>query len=199
MAKRVTTKDKIKAEALNLFSTDGYAGGSVRDISKRAGVRESALYNYFASKEGILVELIKEAKKHSIGANLLSDELLEELKKPKFFLKKFIDVLFAHWNNEEQKKYLRLILIEQFRNKSDDNVSINLLIEDIVNICEMIFSQMKKFKFIKSFDSKTLADEFVSHLFMMRLQFLTADKVNWKELKSKSEKHLEYFWNLAKR
>ena len=51
MPKGENTKERIKDEALNLFSQYGFAGGSVRDIGKKAGVRESALYNYFHSKK----------------------------------------------------------------------------------------------------------------------------------------------------
>ena len=78
MEKGQKTKEAIKDEALNLFSTLGFAGGSVRDIGKKAGVRESALYNYFSSKEAILIELINDAKKDSVGIELLSDELLSD-------------------------------------------------------------------------------------------------------------------------
>ena len=199
MSKKLTTKERIKAEALNLFSTDGYAGGSVRDISKKAGVRESALYNYFPSKNGILLELIEDAKINSSGTDLLTDKLLEELNKPKIFIHKFVEALFSHWNNDLQKKYLRLIIIEQFRNRGNTDISVNMLIENITNICEMIFSQMQKYRFIKNFDSKTLAEEFINPLFMIRLQFMTTNKVNWKQIKIKSDKHIEYFWNLVKR
>ena len=99
MAKRQNTRDRIKDEALNLFSTLGYAGGSVRDIGREAGVRESALYNYFSSKEAILIELIQDAKSNSVGLELLTDEILEYLSKPKVFIEKFVDVLFKHWDD----------------------------------------------------------------------------------------------------
>lgn len=199
MATKQSTKDRIKAQALNLFSTNGFAGGSVRDISKRAGVRESALYNYFSSKEAILVELINDAKENSIGSALLTEDLLDDLKTPKIFINNFVNILFKHWNQENQKKYLRLILIEQFRNKNKVNISVNILIEDITNIWAMIFSQMQNFKFIKTLDSKTLAEEFVNPLFMLRLQYLTSDNVDWKRLQAKSHTHIDYFWNLIKR
>jgi AcrR family transcriptional regulator len=199
MAKRLKTKERIKAEALNLFSTSGYAGGSVRDISKKAGVRESAMYNYYSSKEAILEKLIEDAKENSVGADLLTDELLDKLSTPKVFLEQFVEALFLHWNDSNQKKYLRLILIEQFRNLGDSNISVDILIEDISNICKMIFTQMQKYKFIKKYDSMILAEEFVHPLFMMRLQFLTDDNINWNELNLKSKNHIEYFWNLIKR
>jgi AcrR family transcriptional regulator len=198
MITKPNTKERIKQEALNLFSTSGFAGGSVRDIGKKAGVRESALYNYFSSKEAILLELIQDAKNNSVGLELLTDELLELLDKPKEFIDKFVDVLLNYWNNDQQKKYLRLILIEQFRNNNSVNISVNILIDDTINIWEMIFSQMLNFKFIRKNNPKILAEEFVYPLFMMRLQFLTNEKVDWEILRNKSKSHINYFWNSIK-
>lgn len=199
MITKPNTKERIKQEALNLFSTSGFAGGSVRDIGKEAGVRESALYNYFPSKEAILLELIQDAKNNSVGLELLTDELLEHLNKPKEFIAKFVNVLLNYWNDDQQKKYLRLILIEQFRDNSSENISVNLLIDDTINIWEMIFSQMLNFNFIKKENPKILAEEFVYPLFMMRLQFLTKEKVEWEVLNNKSKNHINYFWNSIKK
>ena len=46
--------DKIKLVALDLFSRYGFAGSSVRHIAKEVGIRESAIYNHFSSKDAIL-------------------------------------------------------------------------------------------------------------------------------------------------
>ena len=197
MPRKTNTKERIKQEALNLFSQYGFAGGSVRDIGKKAGVRESALYNYFPSKKEILNELIEDAKKESIGIDLITDELLESLNKPQKFIVLFSEILLHEWDKEKQKKYLKLILIEQFRNKN--NISINMLIEETVKIWEMIFAQMLNYKFIKKENPKILATEFVYPLFMLRLQYLTKEKTNWEMLNKKIAEHTEFFWNSIKK
>lgn len=199
MTNKQNTRERIKEEALNLFSIYGFAGGSVRDIGKKVGVRESALYNYFPSKEALILELINDAKKNSVAIELLTDELLENLDKPKLFIEKFVDVLLNNWNNEKQKKYLRLILIEQFRSNKVVEISINTLIKDIINIWEMIFTQMLNYKVISKGNPKIFAEEFVYPLFLLRMQFLTKDDVNWIELKEKSNSHIQYFWNSIKK
>lgn len=199
MAKGEKTKQTIKDEALNLFSTLGYAGGSVRDIGKKVGVRESALYNYFPSKEAILLELIVDSKTKSTTTHLLSDELLEHLKKPKIFIEKFTQILLSFWNEDEQKKYLRLILIEQFRDSDTTSTSVNILIDNTISIWEMIFTQMLNHKVIRNESPKTLANEFVYPLFMLRLQYLTDNNVDWETLNKKSKLHVNYFWNSIKK
>jgi AcrR family transcriptional regulator len=52
--------------ALDLFSQKGYFGTSLRDIATVVGVRESALYNYFSSKEQLFEALITAASEERI-------------------------------------------------------------------------------------------------------------------------------------
>ena len=52
------TRQAILDAALELFSNKGYFGTSLRDVAAAVGVRESALYNYFKSKEALFDALI---------------------------------------------------------------------------------------------------------------------------------------------
>jgi AcrR family transcriptional regulator len=52
------TRQAILDAALDLFAGKGYFGTSLRDVAAAVGVRESALYNYFASKEALFEALI---------------------------------------------------------------------------------------------------------------------------------------------
>ena len=52
------TKPKISAIALNLFSEQGFAAVSMRQIAAKAGLQAGALYNYFPDKQTILSELL---------------------------------------------------------------------------------------------------------------------------------------------
>ncbi|MEU6609469.1 TetR/AcrR family transcriptional regulator [Streptomyces shenzhenensis] len=45
--------------ALAAFAKDGFNGASMRDIARGAGTSLSNLYNYFASKEQLLAEVLK--------------------------------------------------------------------------------------------------------------------------------------------
>lgn len=49
----MTTKERIELEALDLFSTNGYAGVSIRDIASRVGIKESSIYKHYKGKEEI--------------------------------------------------------------------------------------------------------------------------------------------------
>jgi AcrR family transcriptional regulator len=52
------TREAILEAALRLFADKGYFGTSLRDVASAVGVRESALYNYFKSKEALFEALI---------------------------------------------------------------------------------------------------------------------------------------------
>lgn len=54
------TRQAILDAALDLFAQKGYFGASLRDVAAAVGVRESAIYNYFKSKDALFEALILE-------------------------------------------------------------------------------------------------------------------------------------------
>lgn len=52
------TRQAILDAALELFAEKGFFGTSLRDVAGAVGVRESALYNYFASKDALFDALL---------------------------------------------------------------------------------------------------------------------------------------------
>src|SRR5512145_3028219 len=63
------TRQALLDAALELFAEKGYFGTSLRDIARAVGVRESALYNYFPSKES-LFEAVVFADREETAARL---------------------------------------------------------------------------------------------------------------------------------
>ncbi|MBM3773009.1 MAG: TetR/AcrR family transcriptional regulator [Acidimicrobiia bacterium] len=62
------TRAAVMRAALDLFAQKGYFGTSLRDIATAIGVRESALYNYFSSKEQLFEALIANASEERVEA-----------------------------------------------------------------------------------------------------------------------------------
>lgn len=58
-----TTLDAIRSTAVDLFSTVGYAGASMRQIAAAVGIKPASLYNHYPSKEEILWEIVQAALK----------------------------------------------------------------------------------------------------------------------------------------
>lgn len=57
---RIKSKENILQAAFKLFSTKGYHSTSTSSIAKEAGVAAGLMYNYFSSKEDLLVSIINQ-------------------------------------------------------------------------------------------------------------------------------------------
>lgn len=55
---RVNKKALIMDAAIELFANEGYHPSSISKISKKAGISKGLLYNYFESKEDLLVQIM---------------------------------------------------------------------------------------------------------------------------------------------
>jgi len=62
------TKLKILQSAVDLITTKGFDGASLREIAKSAGVSNPTIYNYFPSKEKLLYAYIEQKHAQSIEA-----------------------------------------------------------------------------------------------------------------------------------
>ena len=51
---KVNNKERIFDVSIDLFSQHGYDGVSIRQIASEVGIKESSIYNHYASKEAIL-------------------------------------------------------------------------------------------------------------------------------------------------
>ena len=68
---RAEREGQIVAEAVNEFATRGYAGASMVEIARRAGISKPLIYQYFGSKDGLYLACL-----HGVSSGLL--QRLEE-------------------------------------------------------------------------------------------------------------------------
>ena len=57
----MSTQDRIRQAAMQLFAARGYAGTSIADIAQQVGISKAGLYNYYSSKEELLLELLEQS------------------------------------------------------------------------------------------------------------------------------------------
>jgi len=55
------SRESILATAARLFHDKGYQATTVRDIAAAVGIRPGSLFHHFASKEQLLIEMLREA------------------------------------------------------------------------------------------------------------------------------------------
>ena len=56
---RNSRREQIMEAALELFASKGYANCSIAQLAEHAGISKGLMYNYFKSKEGLLVAIIE--------------------------------------------------------------------------------------------------------------------------------------------
>jgi len=57
---RVSRRQQIMDAALELFAQEGYANCSIAQLSSHTGISKGLMYNYFESKEALLVAIIED-------------------------------------------------------------------------------------------------------------------------------------------
>ena len=196
----MSTKEKIRDAAFDLISVSGYTGTSIRNIAGKVGIRESAIYNHFKSKEEIFGSILDYYKSSAQGIELLTEDLLDELQHPEKFLKLFSEKLLDHWSDENEQKFIRVILKEQFSLSEKFAFSLNDILNEMKSVWVMIFTQMTKHGYIKKSDPELLANEYLAPLFFIRIKYLS--ELNRDQLKpaiKEVNQHIDFFWNAVRK
>jgi AcrR family transcriptional regulator len=68
-----TSREALVVAAIELFSRDGPASVSVRDVAELAGVNQGLIYRHFGSKDALLAEAIERASTDLILASRSAD------------------------------------------------------------------------------------------------------------------------------
>jgi len=112
---RETSREKILKVTLELFAKNGYHATSISQIAKKAKISKGLMYNYFASKEKLLDEIIQQ------GFNSLSELEFKAKKEvsPKKQLEDFVDsVLYNLYSNFTYwQLYLALLVHPEIQKK----------------------------------------------------------------------------------
>ena len=97
-------KQKLFDSAMALFESQGYFATTVEQITAEAGVSKGLVYNYFNSKEELLIGLIEDATSRmaSVAGTLEPQGPVEE--SIELFINRFFDFL------QTEKRFLKLQL-----------------------------------------------------------------------------------------
>ena len=97
-------KKKLFTAAMQLFEAQGYFATSIEAIAAKAGVSKGLTYNYFATKEELLVALLDDATQRmaAVGATLREDTM--PARSIEHFVTNYLEFL------QEERRYLKLNL-----------------------------------------------------------------------------------------
>jgi AcrR family transcriptional regulator len=141
--KKLQVEHKITHSALQLFEKNGYDSVSIDDIAETAEVSKSTFYNYFATKEAVLVKLSMNSVnnvKESLAKAPDQDNPVEMIRQSFHCL---IDDIYS-WRNVAREAAMISVYNEAA------HVTINNLIVDYVD------SAQKKGIFRNDFDCGTI-------------------------------------------
>ena len=164
----MNTKELILTDALDLFSEKGFDGVSVREIAKKVGVRESALYKHFKSKQEILIKIVEKMSlqvhdvyKKAQAPEALGNDIVSLYKS--ISEKKLCQMVWNVFQNftgdTELAKFRRLL----FREKNDKKFSKyynEFFLDGVIQNQADVFSKLIKAGFFKKQDARVMAVQF---------------------------------------
>ncbi|MCA1030768.1 TetR/AcrR family transcriptional regulator [Bacillus timonensis] len=192
--RKQTKRDQIKRASLSLFSQYGVQKVNIQEIAKKANVSQVTIYNYFGSKDELVIDVVK---------SLLEDQFNEYIKI------KEMDVPFIE--KVEQIIAKKVQFMKQFSNEF-----LEVLLEDQGEIKELLhsYNNEKALPFFREFieDGKQngVIDESLSSetiLFYVNLvsreiqkhpEFLLSDEVRMNEF-TKDILHLVFYGIVGKK
>ena len=119
MPKQLDTRERLFEIALRQFGRLGYGSVSIRAICREAGIRESAFYNHYRSKQALLDRVIEE-----VGAHMRSPRLLERQEERwtglglEELLVGGIELFLEAWQSVRLRHLWVVLAHEQYRNES---------------------------------------------------------------------------------
>lgn len=103
--------------ALDAFSEEGFEGASIRDITRRVGIRESGFYAHFAGKREAYDELMSQA---GPAAAVRAMKALADLTEPQDFLPALCKAAIEAWSAPRARKFLTIALRNAFSGEGND-------------------------------------------------------------------------------
>jgi AcrR family transcriptional regulator len=195
----MTNREKIKVEALKLFSENGYYQSSVRMIAQKVGIRESAIYNHFPSKKAIFLELINDGQERANASTFVNDELLEKLDNPEKFFDLFAEKIIDLWTTLEERMFTKMMIQAKFNASVDFDLTLNDLFSSISEVLEIVFEQLSNYDYIKPYDKELLTEQFLAPLIVLKFRFLINNFFDKEQVLAYAKKHIHFFWENVKK
>lgn len=169
------TREIILQEALNLFSSKGYAAVSMRDIATAVGIRASSIYHHFSGKQELFEALVQKATdvKESLQAVFLSVLSKTGTVEEEAFVQTGVFFLTGYLQNAQVEPLLKVLECERFHNEDADRVWKELVILAPLEHEENVFRLLReRGEIVDAITDKELAAEYQAAIM---LAYFTGD------------------------
>ncbi len=190
------TRAEILDAALDQFAHTGYFGTSMRQIARAVGVRESALYHHFPSKESILSELMGElgpSRAQQLAA--VDVPMLARQLGPEALLKKLLDTIIEEWTAPREMKFFRVLMSEGPRMSEAGLFNARAYVDRARAQIGRLFSELMRVKAIRKVDPAGATIAFMGPMIALRMMYLglPGGAPDVRALKKEVANHLQYF------
>lgn len=174
--KQLSTKERIRTEALHLFAQYGYDAISVAQIAKAVGIQAPSLYKHYTSKEDIFLAIIKEMEKryaqHAAGMQINGSDAEED---GKLYTRITDDQLvgmgvhmFSYFLHDAYESSFRKMLnMERYHNQRLAELFQKQYFDDAIAYQTVIFQHLMKASILKPLDPQIMALQFYSPIFLL--------------------------------
>jgi AcrR family transcriptional regulator len=161
------TRQHILDAALDLFAEKGFFGTSMRELARAVGVRESAIYHHFASKDALLDALMIDAGQEKVN---LFDRTMERLRglPVRDLLTQLARTMVESWEEPREQRLWRIMCIEGFRLSECGRFELDAAFRSARSRLETLFAGLAAEGKIKPVEPKLAAMEFMAPMFMVR-------------------------------
>ncbi|MBN2039434.1 MAG: TetR/AcrR family transcriptional regulator [Spirochaetes bacterium] len=162
--KNLSTRDIIFYAAVELFSQKGYHGTSIRDITRKVGIKESSLYNHFQGKESILQAILdyqmSEFSKAVDALELLKASNTNKTKDPVEFWMAGTEVFIKNISPLTES-ISQIIINEMFFNADCRKFYLNVMRKSEMELVTTLFNVMKEKEMIDDCDIEKTASQYI--------------------------------------
>lgn len=186
------TRQSILDAALDLFAEKGYFGTSLRDVAAAVGVRESALYNYFASKDA-LFEALLTAHQHT-RMERMAPIAAAPIADGRALLEQFALASLEAFEEPREQKFHRILMSDGIRLAKVGRIN---LYERMSSGREQLHEMLRRLireGWLRRADVAVLGIAFFSPLFMWRqLRAIDAPLPMIRQPRAFARQHVEQF------
>ena len=202
----MTTREKILAEALNLFSVKGFDAVSVRDIAYAVGIKESSLYNHFKNKQDIFDCILKEysgrgeeifnqiqltGDDRQITVDDRTVSMYKNMASDQFAA--VTGIIFNYYMTDEiNVKLRRMLTIEQYKSEELAAQFRKISFDDSIEFQSRLFAALIDAGCFIRADPYVMALAFFSPIFLMFYKYGN-DSESLKEARSLFLRHIDHF------
>lgn len=202
----MSNKEKIFNVSIDLFSRHGYDGVSIRQIASNVGIKESSIYNHYASKEAILDIILNYYIERMLSQDIPLDDASANLDVSlDHFYQMGLNAFAKQLKDEKMSKITRIILIESYHNEKINEFLKKSILEDPIKGWITLFDLMKSKKLIREdVDSSQLAESFYKYgLFLLYEHYIINypedDEIFVEKLCEKSKNHIKLLFESVRR